>query len=397
MNERLCVTGNLGNAVHQLPTEASTTQRRRRAAIFNQLNPRRIAILQRFRLAFDANAFVVIAALLGALTTPSCQANGQELAQEFAISDSDKKTPLQPAEQIPAYVEQHEDDILAASAIELEPSYVESTGETVFIETQDMDEDELSIEEQIGFGDWLGYNSTSSDTSWLIDEGDGLGIFSLQSFPSLDIGESKSAMLGMSIHWLNGPVRTDLPARLYDLHWAYQARGELSDNFLYDMRLGVGAFTDFEGSVRKGIRFPGHVVGHYQWHPWFVSVLGVEVFDRDDISVLPVVGAVWRPRDDLIFEAIFPRPKVQLRIGRSKSLYLAGEIGGGTWAIERSSLQNDNATYHDLRLVLGMLDFEDDSTAIEFGWAFDRSLEYRSGIGNYDPDDAFLLRFRTLY
>lgn len=123
--------------------------------------------------------------------------------------------------------------------------------------------------------------------------------------------------------------------------------------------------------------------------------LGVEVLDRDDISVLPVGGFVLRPNDRFIFELVFPRPRIQARITPSHTAYVAGELGGGTWAVERGD-GDDNATYRDLRLFVGLMDFSGDS-ALELGWAFDRSLEFRSGDGNSTFEDAVILRFRAHY
>ncbi len=298
-----------------------------------------------------------------------------------------------------------EEGIVATSADEAVPD--ESGGELVPIlqldETMTSESDLIhervseEVETEIAFGDWLGYNSADNDMTWLTGHGDDLGIFSIESFPTLDIGEESALMLGTGIHFVNGPIATDLPPRLFDLHLAYHTRRLHTQNFIYDMKLGVGVFTDFEGSSRKGVRFPGHVVSYYQWHPWLVSVFGLEAFDRDDISVLPVAGLVWRPRRDLVYELVFPRPKVQVKLDSNYAMYLSGELGGDTWAIERSNAVSDNATYRDLRVVLGVMDFDDGDSALEIGWAFDRQLEYRSGQGNYQPEDAFLVRFRAHY
>lgn len=257
---------------------------------------------------------------------------------------------------------------------------------------------EPSVVEQIVFGDWLGYNATESDTTWLPGSGDDFGILSFESYPTMKVTDDSSIVTGTGFHFLNGPVATDMPPRLFDFQIAYHSRMTRSGNFIFDFKYGVGAFSDFEGSARKGIRFPGHAVGYYQWQPWLVSVLGIEALDRDDVSVLPVAGCVWRPREDVVLELVFPRPKAQVKINDSRFLYVSGELGGGTWAIERQNGLNDVATYRDFRLVTGFADSGDnEGNSIELGWAFGRALEYRSGVGNYHPDDSFIIRFRGLY
>ncbi len=257
---------------------------------------------------------------------------------------------------------------------------------------QDVEDDK---DADIMFGDWLGYNATESDMTWLTGSGDNLGIFSLESYPTLETGQDAALMIGTGFHFLNGPIATDLPPRLFDFQLAYQSRRQMSERLMVDYRFGVGAFSDFEGSARQGIRFPGHVVSYYEWRPWLVTVLGAEALDRDDISVLPVAGWVWRPKDNVVYELVFPRPKIHFRTGSSNSMYLSGELGGGTWAIERDTATNDNVTYRDLRLLLGFIDFDDHNAALELGWAFARKLQYRSGFGDYRPDDTFVLRFRS--
>ncbi len=247
--------------------------------------------------------------------------------------------------------------------------------------------------ERPAFGDWLGYNSQQSDTSWLAN--DEFGMFSLESYPNLRVDQDSALSLGTGFHFLNGPHAPDLPPRLFDFQMAYQTRRIRSDSFILDLKLSVGAYSDFEGSARDGVRFPGHAVLYNSINPQLVSVLGVDVLDRDDISLLPVGGFVIRPNDRFVYELVFPKPRLQARVTHDHAAYIAGELGGGTWAVERG-VTDDNVTYKDLRLVVGIMDFEGDS-AFEIGWAFDRSLKFRSGVGNSDFEDAVLLRFRAHY
>lgn len=251
----------------------------------------------------------------------------------------------------------------------------------------------------VSFGDWVGYNPARSNSTWLAN-GD-FGMFSMESFPTLQFGKDSAILFGTGFHFLNGPAGNgidtpDMPPRLFDLQTAYHVRKQFSDKSMLDVKLGVGVFTDFEGSARKGVRFPGHVVGYKELMPNLVSVLGIEVLDRDDISVLPVGGLVWSPHKDLIFECVFPRPRIAMRLQDDSALYFGGELGGGTWAIQRDNANNDNVTYRDLRVVWGIEKYGNDSdSSTEIGWAFDRSLEYRSGLGNTDFDGAYILRWHT--
>ena len=249
---------------------------------------------------------------------------------------------------------------------------------------------------KVQFGDWVGYNATQNNTTWLA--GGDFGMYSMESYPSLDFGDDSSIKLTSGFHFLDGPRVPDMPPRLFDFQVAFQGRRALTDHTMVDVRLGVGVFSDFEGSARKGVRYPGHLVTYWEYDPGLAVVSGVEVLDRDDLSVLPVAGLVWRPVDDLVLECVFPRPRIQLRLDSNKAMHFGGELGGGTWAIKRLDGTNDNVTYRDLRVTWGISNYdEDDESTMEIGWAFDRWLGYRSASPDTHFDGAFLLRWHKHY
>jgi len=246
----------------------------------------------------------------------------------------------------------------------------------------------------------FGYDRVRSATTWLPGGDDRFGWFSYESLSSAKIGDMPSLVTGFGIHLLDGPVQTDMPPRLFDFSIGVADRRLIQPNIGYDILFRVGAFSDFEGSARDGIRFPSHAVTFLRLNPSSELVLGIDYLDRDDIRLLPVVGAIWTPIDWLKVEAVFPRPRVAARIiNTSTWVYLGGELGGGTWAIERVNLVDDNATYKDLRLVLGWETLAANSlgSSFEIGYVFDRKLSYSSGVGDYVPPDGFMVRMTAQY
>ena len=123
-------------------------------------------------------------------------------------------------------------------------------------------------------------------------------------------------------------------------------------------------------------------------------VFGVDYLDRGDVKLLPVGGLILLPNPDLRFEAVFPRPRAVFRLTDTHRLFLAGELGGGTWAIERDAIFDDLATYRDLRLSIGLESVEDDGgrCAFEIAYLFDRQLEYTSRQGDCNLDDTVMVR-----
>ncbi len=241
---------------------------------------------------------------------------------------------------------------------------------------------------------FLGYRYQTSSTDWIVGNGDQFGMVSLDWEHYVDSGIHSGLGLGAKIHFLAGPERADMPPRAFDFSLAYQKRDRLGP-FGYDVAASVMASSDFEGSAREGIRFPSHAVGFLEVHPTTELVFGVDYLDRGDLKILPVAGLILLPNPVTRLELVFPRPRAVFRLTDDHRLYAAGELGGGTWAIERlvGGVFNDLATYRDLRLSLGLEWVKKDGnrSALEIGYLFDRRLEYTSGT-ELDLDDTVLLR-----
>ena len=230
------------------------------------------------------------------------------------------------------------------------------------------------------------YRSDEDDISFMPGGGDQFGWLSFQYAP-------------YNLHLLSGPDSVALPARLYDFSVGYQKRGRIQDAMSYDLASTIGVFSDLEDSAREGVRYPGHAVGMLHYTPEFDIVFGVDYLSRDDIKILPVMGFSWRPQAmrDLRIDMVFPRPRIDYSLTDSNRVYLAGRLGGGSWDIEFPDNANDVMTYRDLQMLMGFERRDSDNawSAIEFGYVFDRSLEFRTQSGETRFDDAFLLRFVT--
>lgn len=244
----------------------------------------------------------------------------------------------------------------------------------------------------------MGYRYGADWIRWMPGNGNQFGMFSFGWDHYLEAGNKTGVGVGADFNFLSGPEQTDMPARTYDFSLAFQARDRLGP-FGYDVAGSVLAASDFEGSARPGILFPSHAVGFLRVVPELDLVLGVDYLDRGDVKLLPVGGVIWTPTPDMRFEVVFPRPRAVFQLTDRSACYLAGELGGGTWAIERPVIGSDLATYHDLRVSVGLeyLETNHQRSAIEIGYLFDRRIEYSSGIGNMHLDDAVLLSFVTWY
>ena len=242
----------------------------------------------------------------------------------------------------------------------------------------------------------LGYNPTGGGLTWIPASGDDFGWFSWEHGASLSGQRTAGFVAGMNFHFLNGPVRAEMPPRLFDFIAGYQRREWIRPHFGWDIALRIGVFSDFEGSADEGMRFPSHLVTFWRLTPTLTVLGGIDYLDWDEIKLLPVFGFTWIPTEDYRFDIAFPRPRAAVRIMESDTwVAIGGELAGGTWAIEREHRYDDNVTYSDMRIYLALETFLDSriSSSIEIGYVFQRDLEYRSGVGNYYPEDAMMIRW----
>jgi len=241
------------------------------------------------------------------------------------------------------------------------------------------------------------YRSEQSMFAWLPGNGEDFGWFDWQSDPYLRRGNKHGLTGAFSIHWLAGPISSPLPPRLYDFTLGYQVRNKLSDQFSYDLYTSVGAYSDFEASARDAIRFPSHAVGMFHVNRSMDFVFGIDYLDRNDIAVLPVFGLSLRDVfvHGLRMDLVFPRPRIDYMLSETNRIYLAGQMNGGTWQVRFPDGSNPVMTYRDLRLMFGVESTDKDGSlsAWEFGYVFDRRLEFNSQPGHSSFDDAFLIQW----
>ena len=177
----------------------------------------------------------------------------------------------------------------------------------------------------------FGYDTLRDQTTWLIAYNDRFGWVSFESLPTLTLDKPYGVVGGFGVHFLDGPIVTDMSARLFDFSIGYQVRRRITPNFGLDLVARIGAFSDFKGSAREGVRFPGHAVSFARLSPEWELLLGVDYLDRDDISLLPVFGAVWTPSERVRIDAVFPRPCAAVRVAEANEwLYVRDQLGGGT-------------------------------------------------------------------
>ena len=252
---------------------------------------------------------------------------------------------------------------------------------------------------------WLEIKKSKLTGTWLPGSGDSLGItdidfrttLSARKLPYLSVTPSYTMML------LNGPSSTDLPARLHQASAEFRWMKPINQRWSYELAVSPGVYSDFQNGTSDAIRVTGRGLAIYGYSPQLQLITGVVYLNRDDVNLLPAIGMIYMPSPDVRWELIFPRPRLAARTaqrdGMERWVYLAGEFGGGSWAIERSSGANDVVTYRDYRLVSGVETQHANGwkTNIECAYVFGRTVEYRSNLGDFDPTDTAFIRLGVTY
>lgn len=118
--------------------------------------------------------------------------------------------------------------------------------------------------------------------------------------------------------------------------------------------------------------------------------------------VLPVGGVIWSPNEATRCELVVPRMRIARRLRSSTRgylwAYLAGQFGGGSWAITLDDGTTTLLTYNDLRGVLGAEWAATNrlSGVAEIGYVFARDIA-AFDTSQFTPTDAFMLRVGTTF
>lgn len=209
---------------------------------------------------------------------------------------------------------------------------------------------------------------------------------------------------GLRTYFLDGPTIVDVPSTLYDAQLSIVWRKKFSERWQTNVWLQPKIRSDFR-TDDDAFFFSGGAYAKYVWTPnVFDLYLGAFYLDRDDVSVLPAVGFVWTPTPDWRYEVLLPRPKIAHRLTRigdcfEKWAFLSGQLGGGSFMVERVTGETDKVTLRDLRIFLGIETVRPGGAGAfaEVGYVFNRGVEYKTNDEEYEFDGSLMLRLGMRY
>jgi hypothetical protein len=210
------------------------------------------------------------------------------------------------------------------------------------------------------------------------------------------------------VHFLDRPDGFDLPPRLHDLVMDFHVFRVYDNRWIFDVAVTPGLYADDHSfDSNDAFRFNGRAVAVYAPSPEWKWLLGATYLNGAWAKVVPIAGFVYEPNDDVIYEAVFPQPRVAWRLpsspvpGRDEYwFYLLGEFANSIWAFEQTDGTPDVLAYRDFRFIAGLerkvvggLSYRG-----EVGWVFNRDIKLASrGDHDIGMGDTFLVRLGLVY
>lgn len=250
-------------------------------------------------------------------------------------------------------------------------------------------------------------------SEWITDSNSGLATTeATATLPLLFISRPPPLVkVGFGYTNLFASEELGLPDDLYEYTIGVSGVRKINDRWVIRSMLGVGFATDNSNTSSDAWQFRGGVFGIYNRNENISWTFGALATGRDDLPVIPAVGAIWLPNPSVRFDLTFPKPRVNFLIGgneqRQQWVYLGGSINGTTWGYQRSEILDDRLTYKNLRIVAGWESRSGTSAKMPFaigktiqaeiGYVFSRKFEFEAETRVEELDDSFVVGLSTKF
>lgn len=212
--------------------------------------------------------------------------------------------------------------------------------------------------------------------------------------------------VGYSFTDLLAPAAADLPSELHDFSLGLSWMRPINERWMARMTISGALATDLNNTSSEAWQLRGGLFGIYRPNEQWSFAVGALATGRDDLPVIPGVGAIWEPSRSLKVNLMLPNPRVSWLVQEDARwqhwAYVGAGISGGTWAYDRAGGMADRVSYREFRAVLGWECVRPQAPGsfapsgprlgAEIGYAFGREFEFDSGAADISPDGALLVR-----
>lgn len=187
-----------------------------------------------------------------------------------------------------------------------------------------------------------------------------------------------------------------------------------SQDLMYNATVGLKWNGDGKAHDSESLNVFGLGLAIWNASDEWKWLFGAAYSESGDIHVVPFVGAIWKPREDLTFDLSFPAPKIAKRLDflpysdeSSYWAYVGGSIGSFTGVFEPLGTPDADAAKVEYRGFRALVGVEKQTTealggAAELGVSFGQKYEIESLNGPYwrekrSPDPNLFLRTKLSF
>lgn len=202
-----------------------------------------------------------------------------------------------------------------------------------------------------------------------------------------------------------------LPSDLYEASIGVSGVRKLGDRWAVRSIIGVDFATDGENRSSDAWRFRGGAFAIWDANPQLKLSFGAIALGRDDLPVVPALGAIWVPTPRSRWDLILPKPRLSYLLTddgqRQNWIYTGVGLDGNTWGYETNAGVDQQLSYGDWRVFVGwearpsapvnapfVLGRKYDA---EIGYAFSRDLELDQDAVEVPLNSSFFVRVSTRY
>ena len=138
---------------------------------------------------------------------------------------------------------------------------------------------------------------------------------------------------GFSYTGLTAPAAYELPSSLYDISLGAAWMRPLNERWMLRFMASAAFAADFDNTSSDAWQFRGGVLASYKWTENLQLIVGAIASGRDDLPVLPGLGAIWTPSPSWRVNLMMPRPRVAYLLAFTRVMPLVGNIGF-SWAAD---------------------------------------------------------------
>ena len=199
------------------------------------------------------------------------------------------------------------------------------------------------------------------------------------NYKHLEIDENTATEIPSHLEGVQGKVGTKFPMPFVDSR---------------EMFMGVDVmpsmYTDDGSWTTSAFRMPFRVYGIYKESDELIFVAGVSIRPDFDQSVLPVIGLIYKPNDELAFNLASDNPTITYKVDDAKTVFLELDFTNDEYEVTQNGAKGRILKNRDFSTGAGLNYQITDllKASVSGGVVFARRLQYEDPIGKLEPDAA---------